>query len=207
MPWAAAALAGPLHFYLIYDLIRLCLSERSSRFGAGRVWAALVTRTVGARQTHAGHQPRTKRATRAVRRCRAVFHHPDFPNRVRPPMDHGGLGPGRCSALLALSPRTASGTAPCRRRIACRGIHAARANPAVLSYHPRAAFPILTGIFTPTASRRSCLFAAGRLLAPPRNRVLGGNALPLLYTLGTMLAFLIVNIEIADYFSTQARPR
>jgi uncharacterized membrane protein len=31
--------------------------------------------------------------------------------------------------------------------------------------------------------------------------VLGSNVLPLLYTLGTVLAFLVVNIEIADYFS------
>ena len=40
------------------------------------------------------------------------------------------------------------------------------------------------------------------MLAPPRNVVLGSNAPPLLYTLGTVLAFLLVNIEIADYFST-----
>jgi len=64
---------------------------------------------------------------------------------------------------------------------------------------PRSQFS--TGIFTLTASRQLCLFAAARLLAPPRDRVLGHNALPLLYTLATVLAFLIVNIEIADYFS------
>jgi uncharacterized membrane protein len=40
------------------------------------------------------------------------------------------------------------------------------------------------------------------LLAPPRNLMLGRNVRPLLFTLGTLLAFLIVNIEIADYFST-----
>src|SRR5438270_3050142 len=51
-----------------------------------------------------------------------------------------------------------------------------------------------------------CLFAAARLLAPPRHRVLGHNALALLYTLGTVLAFLIVNIEIADYFSAPTAP-
>src|SRR5205807_147794 len=47
----------------------------------------------------------------------------------------------------------------------------------------------------------ACLFAGARLLAPPRHLVLGRNTLPLLYTLGTVLAFLLVNIEIADYFS------
>ena len=45
------------------------------------------------------------------------------------------------------------------------------------------------------------LFAAARLLAQPRNLVLGRNAQPLLYSLGTILAFLLLNIQIADYFS------
>jgi uncharacterized membrane protein len=75
-------------------------------------------------------------------------------------------------------------------------------NPAVLSYHPRAAFPILNWYLYTYGIATVCLFAAARLLAPPRNRLLGRNTLPLLYTLGTVLAFLIVNIEIADYFST-----
>ncbi|HWB58259.1 MAG TPA: DUF2339 domain-containing protein, partial [Chthoniobacteraceae bacterium] len=46
-----------------------------------------------------------------------------------------------------------------------------------------------------------CLFAAARLLAPPRNVVMGSNVLPVLWTMGTVLAFLLVNIEIADYFT------
>jgi uncharacterized membrane protein len=75
-------------------------------------------------------------------------------------------------------------------------------NPAVLSYHPRAAFPIFNWYLYTYGIAAVCLFAAARLLAPPRQRVLGHDARPLLYTLGTVLAFLIVNIEIADYFST-----
>jgi uncharacterized membrane protein len=74
-------------------------------------------------------------------------------------------------------------------------------NPTVLSYHPHAAFPILNWYLYTYGLATVCLFAAGRFLAPPRQFVLGSNVLPLLYTLGTVLAFLIVNIEIADYFS------
>jgi uncharacterized membrane protein len=40
-----------------------------------------------------------------------------------------------------------------------------------------------------------------RLLAPPRNQISGINAPPILAGLGTVLAFLLLNIEIADYFS------
>src|SRR5438270_338673 len=75
-------------------------------------------------------------------------------------------------------------------------------NPAVLSYHPRAAFPILNWYLYTYGVATVCLFAAAQLLAPPRHRVLGHSVLPLLYALGTVLAFLLVNIEIADYFGT-----
>jgi uncharacterized membrane protein len=46
-----------------------------------------------------------------------------------------------------------------------------------------------------------CLFAGAWLLAPPRNRVLETNVPPVLYGMGTVLAFLLVNIEITDYFT------
>ena len=46
-----------------------------------------------------------------------------------------------------------------------------------------------------------CLFAGTKLLAPPRNHILKSNAPPILAGLGTVLAFLLLNIEIADYFS------
>lgn len=47
-----------------------------------------------------------------------------------------------------------------------------------------------------------CLMAGGRLLAWPRNKVMEINAPPILYTLGTILTFILMNIEIADFFST-----
>jgi uncharacterized membrane protein len=75
-------------------------------------------------------------------------------------------------------------------------------NPAVLSYHPRAAFPIFNWYLYTYGIATACMFVAARLLAPPRNRMLGHNVRPLLYTLGAVLAFFTVNIEIADYFST-----
>jgi uncharacterized membrane protein len=46
-----------------------------------------------------------------------------------------------------------------------------------------------------------CLFVGARLAAPPRDRILGVNAPALFQTLGTILAFYLVNLEIADCFS------
>ena len=74
-------------------------------------------------------------------------------------------------------------------------------NPAVLSYHPRSATPILNWYLYTYGLVTLSLFAGARLLAPPRDRVLTIKAPVMLYTLGTVLAFLLVNIQIADFFA------
>lgn len=74
-------------------------------------------------------------------------------------------------------------------------------NPAVLEYHPRAATPIFNWYLYAYGIVTICLFAGTRLLAPPRNLVLKSNVPPILAGLGIVLAFLLLNIEIADYFS------
>ena len=75
------------------------------------------------------------------------------------------------------------------------------ANPAVLGYHPRSNTPILNWYLYSYGIVTVALFAGARLLAPPRNKIMGSNAPPVLAALGTVLAFLLLNIEIADYFS------
>jgi uncharacterized membrane protein len=74
-------------------------------------------------------------------------------------------------------------------------------NPAVLEYHPRSAYPILNWYLYAYGIVIVCLFAGARLIAPPRNRIGELNAPPLLMTLGTVLSFLLLNIQIADFFS------
>jgi hypothetical protein len=74
-------------------------------------------------------------------------------------------------------------------------------NPAVLEYHARNATPILNWYLYAYGIVTVCLFAGARLLAPPRNLILRSNTPPILAGLGTVLAFLLLNIEIADYFS------
>ncbi len=74
-------------------------------------------------------------------------------------------------------------------------------NPAVLDYHQRAAIPIFNWYLYAYGIVTICLFAGTKLLAPPRNRVLDSDVPPILAGCGTVLAFLLLNIEIADYFS------
>ncbi len=74
-------------------------------------------------------------------------------------------------------------------------------NPAVLEYHRSASTPVLNWYLYAYGIVTVCLLVGARWLAPPHHRVWGCNIPPFLYTLGTVLAFLLVNIEIADYFS------
>ncbi|MEO6004213.1 MAG: DUF2339 domain-containing protein [Opitutus sp.] len=74
-------------------------------------------------------------------------------------------------------------------------------NREVLAYHPRSDTPLFNWFLYVYGITLVCLFVGALLVAPPRERVLGVNAPPLLKALGTVLAFLLLNIEIADYFS------
>jgi len=74
-------------------------------------------------------------------------------------------------------------------------------NPHVLEYHPRAAVPIWNWYLYAYGLTSVGLFAGARALAPPRNRIGKIQAPAVLYTMATILVFLLVNLEIADYFT------
>jgi uncharacterized membrane protein len=74
-------------------------------------------------------------------------------------------------------------------------------NPAVLGYHVRGDIGILNWYLYAYGLATAALFTGAWLLAPPRQQVLGINAPPILNTLGAVLAFLLLNLEIADYFT------
>ncbi|MEJ1972817.1 MAG: DUF2339 domain-containing protein [Lacunisphaera sp.] len=73
-------------------------------------------------------------------------------------------------------------------------------NPAVLGYHARSG-AILNWYLYAYGLAIAALFVGARLLAPPRERALGLTVPPVLGTLGTILAFLLLNLEIADFFN------
>jgi uncharacterized membrane protein len=69
-------------------------------------------------------------------------------------------------------------------------------NPAVLEYHARSATPILNWYLYAYGIVTVCLFVGAQLV---EDGAPGGRALPA--TLGTVLAFVLLNIEIADCFT------
>lgn len=74
-------------------------------------------------------------------------------------------------------------------------------NPAVLSYHARSDTPVLNWYLYAYGLVTLALFAGAALLRPPHDRVRGHSLPGLLRALGVVLAFLLVNIEIADAFT------
>src|SRR5206468_533146 len=194
VPWATAALAGPLHFYLVYQLIRTAYPNSvpglvPAAFGLPPLLGlfVLINRT-----------PLTslaRNAQLALFGGATLF----FITLIFPiEFDREWITIGWAlegAALCWLFHRVPH---PGLRLagVALLAIVFVRLalNPAVLSYHPRAAFPVLNWYLYTYGVATACLFTAARLLAPPRHLVLGRNVLPLLYTLGTALAFLIVNI-------------
>jgi len=201
-PWATAALAGPLHFYLVYQLIRVAhpngvLGLVPTAFALPSLLGLFVL----LKRTPLDSPARN--ALLALFGGAALF----FITLIFPiQFDRQWITVGWAlegAALCWLFHRVPHPGL----RLAGVGLLVVvfarlALNPAVLSYHPRATAPIFNWYLYTYGITTVCLFAGARLLAPPRQLVLGRNSLPLLYTLGTVLAFLLVNIEIADYFSS-----
>ena len=203
IPWAVAALAGPLHFYLLHHLVRAAYPGISGMMGLlPAVFAipSLLGVIVILNRTPEESPARNTQlawfggialffitlifpiqfdrqwitigwALEGVALC-WLFHR----------VPHPGLRLTGVGLLVVAFSRLAL-------------------NPAVLSYHPHSATPILNWYLYAYGITALCLFTAARLLAPPRHLVGERDVRPGLYTLGTVLAFLLVNIEIADFFS------
>src|SRR6266508_3820228 len=201
VPWATAAIAGPLHFYLVYQLIRAAHPNGVP----GLVPVAFAVPSLLGLFALIKRTPLTspaRNAQLALFGGATLF----FITLIFPiQFDRQWITVGWALEGVALCWLFHRVPHPGLRLtgVALLVVVFARLalNPAVLSYHSRAAFPIFNWYLYTYGIATVCLFAAARLLAPPRHRVLGHNALPLLYTLGTVLAFLLVNIEIADYFN------
>src|SRR6266513_969285 len=202
VPWATAALAGPLQFYLIYQLVRTAYpSGVPGLVPAAFAMPALLGLFVLLKRTPLTSQARN--AQLALFGGAALF----FITLIFPiQFDRQWITVGWAlegAALCWLFHRVPHSGLRVAGVVLLVVVFARLAlNPAVLSYHSRAAAPIFNWYLYTYGIATVCLFAAARLLAPPRQLVLGSNVLPLLYALGTVLAFLLVNIEIADYFNT-----
>ena len=200
-PWAAAAMAGLPQFFLIHRLVAAAYPNQVMGLLPAAFAIPPLLSLIVVLKNHSGDQPGADDTTRPVWRRGAVFHHADFPDPVRPPMDHHRLGARRRGVVVAVPSRAASGVAADRHRPAIRRFRPAR----VESRCARISHPQRHADFKLVSLR---LWHCDRL--PVCRRAVAGsatepdlhvNAPPILAGLGTVLAFLLLNIEIADYFS------
>jgi hypothetical protein len=200
-PWAVAALAGPPQFFLVYRLV----AEAYPNHVMGLLPAAfalppLVSLAVVLKQNRAESPARLARLA-WFGGVALFFITLIFPVQFeRQWITLGWALEG--AALLWLFHRVPHpGLRGAGVGLLVIAFIRLAVNPAVIDYHPRSAMPILNWYLYAYGLVTVCLFAGARLLAPPRHQVAGLNAPPLLAGLGAVLAFLLLNIEIADYFS------
>jgi len=202
VPWATAALAGPLHFYLLHQLVPAAWPGMRGIMGllpAAFSIPALLGLIVLLKRTP-GDSPARNSQLAWFGAVALFFITLVFPIQFdRQWITIGWACEG--AALCWLFHRVPHRGLP----VAGVGLLLASfarlaLNPAVLSYHSRSPMPVLNWYLYAYGTVAACLFVGAWLLAPPRNRVLENNVPPVLQGLGTVLIFLLVNIEIADYF-------
>ena len=200
-PWAAAAMAGPLQFFLIHRFVSAVYpNHMMGVLPAAFAIPGLLSLVVVLKQIPAENKSRLSQLAWfggvALFFITLVF--PIQFDRQWITLGWGLEG----AALLWLFHRVPH---PGVRLTGICLLMAAFArlalNPAVLAYHPRAGMPIFNWYLYAYGIVSLCLFVGTKLLAPPRHLVLQSNVPPILAGLGTVLVFLLLNIEIADYFS------
>lgn len=197
IPWAVSALSGPLHFYLFYKIIDSAYQNPymgilPAAFSIPPLFS-LVQRIRSLPEGEA-----TRNSQLAYFGGATLF----FITLIVPiQFEREWITIGWAlegTALLSLFHRIPH---PGLRWLGCTLLVVAYVrltmNPAVFSYYERSTTPILNWYLYAYGIVTACLFIGGRLVG----RLSSFNMRPLLYTLGTILAFFLVNIEVADYFS------
>jgi len=202
-PWAVAALSGPLHFFLVYRLVKEAYPNQVMGL-LPMLFAvpALLSLVLALKQLPSDSPKRV--ATLAWFGGVALF----FITLIFPiQFDRQWITIGWAlegAALLWLFHRIPhNGLKLTGTALLVAAFVRLAFNPAVFEYHARSATALFNWYLYAYGIVIVCLFAGARLLAPPRNRIQQFNVPPLLLTLGTILAFLLVNIEIADYFTAE----
>ncbi|HSH39112.1 MAG TPA: DUF2339 domain-containing protein, partial [Chthoniobacterales bacterium] len=201
VPWAIGALSGVLHFWLIHELISASYPHLRNGLLPG---VFIVPYAVGVWYlvTHRGASAASGDARIAWHGGVALlFLSMVFP--VQFEREWITLGWAVEGALLLLLFRYVPNAGLRLAGAALLTVAFVRLalNPAVFEYHPRARTRIWNWYLYAYGVTGICLFAGARLAEQYRETTIARAVPRLLYTMGAVLMFLLLNIEIADYFS------
>jgi len=204
LPWATAALAGPLHFYLIHRGVKEAYPNQFMGLLPAAFAVPMLCALTAVARAWAKEAPNRTAVLAWFGGSALFFVTLIFPIQFEKQWITVGWALEGVALLwlYQLLPHP-------RLRDAGLGLLAIAfvrlaLNPAVFDYHPRSPTRIWNWYLYTYGIVTVCLFLGARLLAPPRHLAHGKRVRPALGTLGTVLAFFLLNIEIADYFSEGA---
>ncbi len=205
--WAAAALAGPAHFHLVYDLFRRAWpNDFMGLLPAGFALPALAA-LVFLGCALAPEHPRRTSILAWFGGVALFFITLIFPIQFEKQWITIGWALEGAALLWLFGRLPHPGLRLAGGALLVAAFVRLAMNPAVLTYQPRAAAPILNWYLYAYGIVTACLFAGAWLARPPQERVAGVNLRALLASLGVVLGFLLLNIEIADYFMAEGSRR
>jgi len=201
VPWAVSSLSGALHFWLVFEVVRSAYpSLRNGLLPAAFVlpYAFGIYYLIRKR----GIKPASGDAKLAWQGGVALlFISLIFPIQFDREWITLGWALEGFALILLFRKIPHRGLRIVGAALLCIAFVRLALNPTVLEYHRRARHKIWNWYLYAYGVTSFCLIVAARLFGRPRENVVERAAPPLLYSLGAILAFLLLNIEIADYFS------
>ncbi len=201
LPWAIGAISGALHFWLIYELISSAYpSLRNGLLPAGFVlpFAVGVWHLIRI----CGVLPASGDARLAWQGGAALFFISlIFPIQFEREWITLGWAVEGCALLALFRVVPNAGLRLAGAGLLSLAFVRLALNPAVLEYHPRAGTRIWNWYLYAYGITSLCSLGGAWLVQRFRDSQTARVVPRLLYTLGAILIFLLLNIEIADYFS------
>ena len=201
LPWAIGAISGLLHFWLIYEVISIAYPAiRNGLLPA--LFVPLYAFGVWHLMTKRGVAPASGDARLAWQGGAALlFVSLIFPIQFDREWITLGWAVEGLALLVLFRSVPNNGLRLIGTALLCIAFVRLALNPAVLTYHRRAPLRIWNWYLYAYGITCFCLFAGARAVQHYRQTLAERIVPRLLYVLGTVLAFLLLNIEIADYFS------
>ena len=199
--WAISAIAQALQFWLFYRAIDLAFpNDRMGLLPAAFIVPAAIGVATLLKLYHA--DPSTGDARLAWQGgALLLFVSLIFPLQFHREWITLGWAVEGCALLLLFHRLPHRGLRLVGVVLLCLAFVRLALNPAVLEYHRRAATRIWNWYLYAYGITTACLLGGVRLFGKPRENSIERFGPPLLGSLGVILAFLLLNIEIADYFS------
>jgi uncharacterized membrane protein len=202
VPWAVAALAGPAQFYFVYKLVMAAFRNPYMGLVPVAFTVPSLLALVRLLKVLPAEAPRRNAQLAFFGGVALFFITMIFPIQFEKQWITVGWALEGAALLWLLHRVPQEGLKVVGVALLATAFVRLALNPAVLHYHARTGTPIFNWYLYAYGFATACLFAGARLLAPPRHLLRKINVPPILQGLGTVLAFLLLNLEIADYFST-----